>query len=94
MGFKELLRQGGVLFADRLNCRVTAFGIQLPHDAMNVILDGELGEMQASGDFLVCEAAREKGHQLLLPGREAEFSAEALIQNHRALARSPRDELK
>ena len=82
------------MFADRLNCRVAALCIQLPHDAVYMIFDGEFGEVQASGYFLIREATREEGHQLLLSGRQPEFSAKALIQNHRALACGPRDELK
>src|SRR5580704_15349245 len=60
---------------------------------MHVILDGEFGEVQASGDFLVRETAREERDQLLLPCRQAELSAQPLVQNHRTLPRSPRDEL-
>ena len=46
--------------ADRLDRRIAAFGFQQPHDAMDMILDGELGEIQVRGNFLVREAPGEK----------------------------------
>jgi len=46
-----------------------ARGAHLLHDAVDVIFDGELGEIQMRCDFLVGPAFRNQGGQMLLSER-------------------------
>jgi len=81
-------------FAGGLNGGIAALGVQLPHDAVDMILDGELGEVQVGGNFFVGQAPGEEGEQLLLPGSEAQFRADPLVQYQGALLSLSRHELK
>ena len=49
--------------SNRVNRLTTAPGVELFHDAMDMIFDGELGEMQVRGDFLVGHPARNQSHR-------------------------------
>jgi hypothetical protein len=55
------------IFARCLHRRVTAFGVQLTHDAMHMICHGEFGMIQAGRDFLVGETTHQQARELLLP---------------------------
>ena len=50
-----LARCGKIILADGLHRRVTALRVQATHDAVDVILNGEFGEMHGFSDFLVGE---------------------------------------
>ena len=47
-------------FADSLNGCVAALGVQLTHDAVDVIFDGVLGEIQVRGNFFIGHAPGEE----------------------------------
>ena len=78
----------------RFHGGVAAVGVELTHNAVHVILYGELGEMQIGGNLFVGQAARSKSEQLLLARSEAEFGANALVEHDGALLRLGRDELE
>jgi hypothetical protein len=81
-------------FARRLDRGIAGFGIQLAHDAVDMVLNGELGEIQVRGNFFVGHAPGEKRKELLLPGGKAEFRASALVQYQGPVQRFSRHELK
>jgi len=81
-------------FARCLDCGIAGFGIQLAHDAVDMVLNGELGEIQVRSNFFVGHAPGEKRKELLLPGGKAKFRADALIQYQGPVQRFPRHELK
>lgn len=91
----RLLDGGGeILVADCLDRGVTAIGVELAHDAMNVIFDGEFRQAHALGNFLVGETAGQEGYELLLPSGQSQFHAKALIENHGAFAGGAGHELE
>ncbi len=45
-----------VAFAYQGNGLVAALRVDLLHDSVDVILDGEFGQIQICGDFLIAEA--------------------------------------
>ena len=69
----------GTAFANGLNGRVAALRVQLAHNAVNVILDGELGQIKVCSDFLVRQTPGEECEELLLAGSDAEFRTDALV---------------
>lgn len=81
-------------FARRLDRGIAGFGIQLAHNAVNMIFNSELGEIQVRGNFFVGQTPGEKRKELLLPGGKAEFRADALIQYQGPVQRFSRHELK
>src|SRR4029077_8503566 len=95
---RDLLRKrrcrAEAAFADGLHRGVATLGVQLAHDAVHVILDRELGQIQVGSDFLVGEAAREERNQLLLAWCKSQLRANPLVEDQRTLLRFSRDKLE
>ena len=82
------------MVADGLNRGVAAIGIELAHDAMNVVFDGEFRQAHALSNFFVGETACQEGHELLLACRQSQLYAKPLIENHGAFAGGAGHELE
>jgi hypothetical protein len=67
--------------ADQGDRFVTILCVQLFHDPVNVILDGEFGQIQVGGDFFVALAHGDERHQLALPLSEFQSHAGPLFLN-------------
>ena len=52
--------------ADGLNCLVTRVRVNLFHNAVKVVLNGEFRQVQLRGDFFVCETLGNESHELPL----------------------------
>ena len=72
--------RSGTAFANGLHGRVATLRVQLPHNAVNMILDGEFGQIKVCSDFLVRQTPGEEGEELLLAGSDAEFRTNALVE--------------
>ena len=52
----DVLTFASVAVADQGDGFVPALGVDLLHDPVDVILDGEFGQIQIGGDFLIAQA--------------------------------------
>ena len=55
-----------VAVADQSDGFVPALRVDLLHHSVDVILDGEFGQIQIGGDFLVAQPHGDQGHKLAL----------------------------
>ena len=65
--------------ADEMDGFVAILRVDLLHDAVDVVLDGEFGQVEVCGDFFVAQAHRDQRHQLALALGQLEAHAGALL---------------
>jgi len=55
------------------------------HDAVEVVLHGEFGQIQIGRDLLICQASGDKRHKLALPVSQPQLDTGLLIGHCRSL---------
>ena len=77
-----------------VNRFIPGFGFNLLHDSMDVVLDGELGQAKAGGDFFIRHSFGDQRHELALPKSQPGFQTSFLVGHYRLLTEPSRNMLK